>query len=331
MTVQATRTRPAPAGATGTQPAARSPRMTLASIRSSARSAPDRIFLMGIEGVGKSTWGSEAPAPVFLASEDGIRHLDVPVFPQPETWEDVLEALRTLATEKHDFRTIVVDTVDWLEPIVWEYVCRKGGWDNIEAPGYGKGYAVALDEWRRFLGALEAARAAGMEIVLLAHAAVKNFSDPKSEHDWSRYEVKLHRGAAALLREWCDVGLFACFEEWGAKKKGASKAKGESSGKRVIYTQHSPAYDAKSRWQLPEVLPLSYAEYAAARDAKGADQVETLKTQIKELRGKLTVDEKAAKQLDAWIAKAGDDAAKLTKVVNQLRNKVDEQSTGEAQ
>lgn len=326
-----TRSRPAPAGA-GPQQPARTPRMTLASIRSSARVAPDRIFLMGIEGVGKSTWGSEAPAPVFLASEDGIRHLDVPVFPQPETWDDVIEALRTLAGEKHDFKTLVVDTVDWLEPLVWEHVCRKNGWDTIESAGYGKGYTIALDEWRRFLGSLEAARAAaGMEIILLAHAAVKNFSDPKSEHDWSRYEVKLHRGAAALLREWCDVGLFACFEEWGAKKRGQAKAKGETSGRRVIYTQHSPAYDAKSRWQLPEVLPLAYAEYAAARDAKGADQVDALKAEAKELRGKLNVDEAAGKKLDAWIAKAGDDPAKLRKVVNQLRTKIDEQSAGEGQ
>lgn len=321
-----TRTAPrlAPAGATGA-PAARTPRMTLASIRSSARSAPDRIFLMGIEGVGKSTWGSEAPAPVFLASEDGIRHLDVPVFPQPETWEDVLDALRTLATEKHEYRTLVVDTVDWLEPMAWEYVCRKNNWDNIESPGYQKGYVIVLEEWRRFLGGLESARAAGMEIVLLAHATVKAFNDPKSEHDWSRYEAKLHRGAAALLREWCDVGLFACFEEWGARKKGQAKAKGETSGRRVIYTQHSPAYDAKSRWQLPEELPLSYAEYAAARDAKGADQVGALKAEAAELRGKLTVDEKTGKQLDAWMSKAGDDPAKLRKVVNQLRNKVDGQ------
>ena len=320
---------PAPAGAP--RPPPRPPRMTLASVSAHREPAPDRIFVMGVEGVGKSTFGRDAPHAVFLSSEDGIRHLDPQpaAFPEPESWADVLEAVATLATEKHAYRTLVLDTVDWLEPFAWQHVCQANQWDSIEAPGYGKGYTAALDEWRRLIVGLDRARAAGMQVVLLAHAATRTVSPPDSDHDWTRYECKLHRGAAALLREWCDVCLFATYEQWAAKKKGSTRAKGVSSGRRVAYSQYSAAYDAKSRWPLPESFTFSWEEYAAARASGGANQVGQLRAEVAELRGKIAVEGDQAKSLDAWIAKAGDDPARLRKVVDGLRGKVAEQAPGE--
>src|SRR4051812_12199161 len=107
------------------QPAPPPRRMTLASIRTGRRQTPDRIMLYGVEGVGKSTFAADAPAPIFIASEDGVAHLDVPSFPGLGTFQDALDAVRTLTDDPHDYRTAVIDTVDWLEPLMWREICRR--------------------------------------------------------------------------------------------------------------------------------------------------------------------------------------------------------------
>src|SRR3990167_8891677 len=108
--------------------------MPLSSIRRGIRQAPDRILLYGTEGIGKSTFGAHAPDPIFLAAEDGVRHLDVASFPEPKTWAEVMEAVGTLLTETHTYKTLVVDTLDWIEPLIADDVCTRNRWANIEAP-----------------------------------------------------------------------------------------------------------------------------------------------------------------------------------------------------
>lgn len=240
-------------------------RMTLASVRTGVRPAPRRSQIVGVEGCGKSTFAADAPSPIFIAAEDGIRHLNVASFPEPQTFGDVIDAIRTLIEDDHQYRTLVLDTLDWIEPLIWDHVCAANGWASVSSPGYGTGYNVALDEWRKLLSELDRLRnAKGMEIILLAHVTIKNFSNPAGQ-DFSRYESKLNRLASAVVREWTDANLFATFEEF--TKKDGMKVKGVSTGRRVLYTQRTAAWDAKNRFNLPDELPLSYAAYAEACDA----------------------------------------------------------------
>src|SRR5690348_6173787 len=126
-------------------------RMTVANIVRGRQDRPRRILLHGVEGVGKSTFGASAERPVFLGPEDGTAHLDVPRFPAPETWTEALEAIDALRTATHDYQHLVIDTLDWLEPLNWTHICQRDHQDNIESYGYGKGYVAALDEWRVFV------------------------------------------------------------------------------------------------------------------------------------------------------------------------------------
>lgn len=291
-------------------------RMALSAITRGKRRAPDRILLVGVEGVGKSTFGSEAPAPIFLAAEDGIRQLDVASFPEPQSFEDVLAAVDELTTGEHEFKTLVIDSIDWLEPLIWDSLCKRNSWDNIESPGYGKGYAAAVDEWRKLLARLDQLRAKrGMEIVLLAHALISTFQNPAGP-DFSRYECSINKKAAALVKQWTDANLFATFEEFTTDpKKG--KIKGVASGKRVIHTERCAAWDAKQRWGLPPTLPLSYSDYAEARDAGLTVNIEELAAECRSLADKLELQADAAAR--TYIETNLTNPSALSSALNRLR------------
>ena len=157
-----------------------------------------------------------------------------------------------LYEEPHEFGTVVVDSVDWLEPLIWKHVAAANGWRSIEEPGFGKGYAAALDVWREYLEALNALRNdRGMTVIQIAHTDIKRFDSPEHE-PYDRYIIKLHARAAALLQEHSDVVLFANYRistvkaDVGFSKK-VTRALGK--GERVIHTAERPAFLAKNRYE----------------------------------------------------------------------------------
>lgn len=251
----------------GGAPAA--PRMTLASVKRGATAAPMRVLLYGPEGIGKTTFGAESPAPIFVGTEDGFGLLDVARFPEPRSWRDVTDALLVLEREKHDYRTLVLDSLDWLEPLVWAEVCRTGGKRSIEDFGYGKGYVAALDTWRALLAQCDRLRRAkGMHVVLLAHAKVARFNNLEGS-DYDRFTLKIHEKAAGVAKEWCDAVLFANFTGVLVAKDDSGKSKGKAVGTptRIVYTERRAAFEAKNRYALPPELPLSWPDFEAAATA----------------------------------------------------------------
>ena len=226
-----------------------------------------RILIHGVAGVGKTTFAAESLKPVFIITEDGMGTLQFSHFPLAKTFEQVMDALATLYSQPHDFRTLVIDSVDWLEPLIWSKACRDNGWNTIEDPGYGKGYVVALNLWREYVEGINALRNdLGMTIVQIGHTDIKRFESP--EHDpYDRYQVKLHARAAALLQEHSDVVLFANYHITTTKadagfNKKATRAVG--TGERRMHTSERPAYLAKNRYNLPAELPLAWHAFAQA-------------------------------------------------------------------
>jgi hypothetical protein len=285
--------------------------------------APLRILLGGIEGIGKTTWGSKAPRPIFLGIESGSNELDVERFQfdasgrtEPESWAEVRQALLDLATLPHEYQTIVVDTVDALEPHLWRAVCARGSKDNIEEFGYGKGYVAALDEWRIFLSDLERLRRERkMHVVLVAHTHIKLFKNPEGD-DYDRHELKLHIRAGGLLKEWCDDVLFAHYETYAVKSGDEKKAKGISTGARVVETVRTAAWDAKNRHNLPSTLSLDYDAFASAVKQRGGDPAEIRKSIAAKLAelGDADVTGKVQKLVDT----AGDNSAELASIDNRM-------------
>ena len=224
---------------------------------------PQKAVIYGPEGIGKSTLASQFPAPVFLDTEGGTHHLDVTRLPVGKGWEDVTEAIVWLGRETHDFKTLVVDTADWLEKLLVEFICQRDNKTSVEDFGYGKGYVILAEEFTKFLASLDSLLSRGMHVVLLAHCRIVKFEQPEAAGAYDRYELKLTKQVAPLLREWCDMQLFANYFTRVAENESGKK-RGVGGRERVLYTCHTAAWDAKNRHGFEEKFPFAFASIASA-------------------------------------------------------------------
>lgn len=293
----------------------------LASVKRGRIQAPIKALVYGVEGVGKSTLGAGLPEPLFVCAESGTEQLDVARLPEPRAWSEVLQALDELAAGGHGYQSVVVDTVDWLEPLLWDELCRRNKWASIESPGYGKGYVEALAEWRVLLRRLDTVRARGIHVLLLAHATVRRVSPPDLEA-YDRYSLKVNEKAAALVREWADAVLFAQYEVSTTKTKQDRVARAYSTGERVLRTVYSASWDAKNRWGLPETVPL---DARVLLDAAGG-RSQQLAPELEDALGAVG-DRAWAAKLQAWVLSQGDREAATSKALARVRDKLQEEDS----
>jgi hypothetical protein len=239
---------------------------SLASISKNIPKSP-RIVIHGDAGCGKTTFGACAPNPIFIQTEDGLGNLDAAAFPLAKSYEDVMGALQTLYTEQHDFKTLVIDSLDWFEPHVWAQVCKVHKVPSIESLGYGRGYVEALGYWRQFFEGITALRdARNMTIVMIAHSQIIKVEDPTMPA-YDSHDLKLHKRAAALAEEFADVILFAAMQtSTVTEDKGfnAKRMRATTTGERIMHTVGQPAFLAKNRFSLPSPLPLSWEAFDGA-------------------------------------------------------------------
>jgi hypothetical protein len=237
----------------------------LQSVEVGKQTSPRRVMLYGVHGIGTSTFGAMAPQPIFIQTEDGLANIDCVRFPLAQSFGDVMQALSELYSEAHDYWTVVVDSLDWLERLIWASVCEAKGKDSIEDFGYGKGYTLALDPWKQFLDGLNALRNdRQMMVVLLAHAKIERFENPETD-SYDRYSPRLHKSASAMIQEWCDEVLFATYKVHTKQTDEGfdrTRTRAIGSGDRILRTTERPAHVAKNRLGMPDELPLDFASYA---------------------------------------------------------------------
>ncbi|MDY0037973.1 MAG: ATP-binding protein [Zoogloea oleivorans] len=217
---------------------------------------PQKMLVYGCQGVGKNTFAATFAKPILLPIEDGSAAIDIPAFPLVKSFQQVVDVIQALHGE-HDYKTLVVDTLDWLEPLLWEACCEHHGKESIESFGYGKGYVEVDRWWRHVMTGLDSLRhTKGMDIVVLAHSEIKNIQPPDTD-PYDTYQIKVQKRCFALWQEWADMVLFINYKVNIQKTKtgiNEERVRGIGTGDRVIYTTERPAWKAKSRWPLPDEI-----------------------------------------------------------------------------
>lgn len=305
---------PAP---TPPEPKPTAKRMSLRNVVSGKQQTPPRVVIYGPDGIGKSTFAAGAPIPIFLGTEDGTSELDVTRFPEPKTFSDAMQAIEVLTHDAHDYKTLVIDSLDWLEPLAWQELCFENRVTSIEdvGGGYGRGYTAAVAKWRLFLAAIDGMRKTkGMNVVMVAHAMVKTFQNPEGD-DFDHYILKMHEKSAGLIREWSDAVFFAQYETHTATNEKTKRIKGVTTGRRLINTEKSAAFHAKNRYGLPAELPLSWASFEQAMKERDPEPV---RERCAALLALVTDDDKR-KAGEAYLEKNRSNLHKLNEFENRLK------------
>jgi GTPase SAR1 family protein len=216
-----------------------------------------KVLIYGPEGIGKSTLASKFPDPVFIDTEGSTKNLDVARFDAPSSWAMLLDEIRYVAAHPDICKTLVLDTADWAEKLCTKSVCDRYHKDGIEDFGYGKGYTYAEEAFGEMLNMLTDVLKKDVNIVVTAHAQMRKFEQPEEMGAYDRWELKLSKKAAPLVKEWADMVLFANYKTFVTKIEGKNKVQG---GSRVMYTSHHPCWDAKNRYGLPDEIPMDYEQ-----------------------------------------------------------------------
>lgn len=291
----------------------------LANVTKGKIKQPFLGLLFGVDGVGKSSFGAAMPAPFFIGSESGTGNLDVHRF-AAASFAEVMKLIKELTDDNHAYQSLVIDSLDWLEPLVWEHVIDAASdkkIKSIEDFGYGKGFVYAIDEWRKMISALNSLREKKkMNILLIGHSQVKVAKDPTASAEYERYQLKLNDKAAALFREWVDCVFFANFETLtAADKKGKTRAFGD--GARYIYTERRPGFDAKNRFGLPFQMALDWNEVKETLDQANPEDPAVVIHNIR-----LMLDEPQTATIkgavEISLANVGNNLEQLKRIENKL-------------
>jgi hypothetical protein len=219
-----------------------------------------KVIIYGPEGIGKSTLAAQFPNPVFIDTEGSTKELDVARYPVPTYWSMIIEEAEDLLEERN-FSTLVIDTADWAEKLCIAETCSRLNVKGIEDVGYGKGYVYLYDDFQRVLTVCDKLVANGINVVFTAHAMMRKFEQPDEMGAYDRWEMKLTKKVAPLLKEWADVVLF-CNYKTNVITDQNTKSKKATGGTRMMYSTHHPCWDAKNRYNLPDQMPMSFEPLA---------------------------------------------------------------------
>ena len=273
------------------------------------------LALYGVEGIGKSTFASKAPNPLFIDTEGSTSRLNVRRI-RAKAWEEVLAAVNYVRDNPSVCQTLVIDTLDWAEIECIQYVCAKNRVASIEAIPFGKGYTYVADEFNVLLKALTALRDQGIHIIVIAHAKPRKFELPEEiGGQYDRYEMKLSRQVSPLIKEWCDMLLFANYKTYVVTTENNTKK--ATGGKRTLFTTHSPCWDAKNRFGLKDELDLDFKEIAhlfkteKVEEKKVKEEPQPERATITKIKELLTASNITEAELKNLVASKGHYAAEV--------------------
>lgn len=224
-----------------------------------------KVVIYGPEGIGKTSLAMQAPNPLFIDTEGSTKHYNLARTEPPTSWWMLMQQVQGVIDKPDLCDTLVIDTADWAEKLAAEHILARDKQPSIESYGYGKGYVYLEEEFGRLLNKLNDVVERGIHVILVAHAQVRKFEQPGEAGSYDKWELKLLRRNSPLVKEWADAVLFCAYQTYVVNVDGQGTSKGRNiaqGGKRVIYTAHSPVWDAKNRHDLPAEVDMDYQHIA---------------------------------------------------------------------
>lgn len=199
---------------------------------------------------------------MFIDTEGSTRHLDVARLPKPSSWTMLLENVKYIRDTPGVCKTLIIDTLDWAEALCTQHVCDTAQKKGVEDFGYGKGYVYVAEEFGKLLNLLDEVIDRGINVLGTAHAKMRKFEQPEETGAYDRWEMKMSKNVAPLVKEWSDALLFANYKILTVRSGEDKKTVKAQGGRRTMYTAHHPCWDAKNRWGLPEEVEFDYSAIA---------------------------------------------------------------------
>jgi len=266
---------------------------------------PLKIVIYGPEGIGKSSLSAHFPFPLFIDTEGSTSSLDVRRIKCSKSWNELIDVIKEVKKTPNICKTLVIDTADWAEILCTAAVCEKYRKNSISEFPYGYGYVYLQDEFSKLLNLLDELIETGINVVITAHAKPRKFELPEEQGSFDRYEMKLSKQVCPLLKEWCDCLFFCNYKiHVVTSENNSKKAQG---GKRVMYTAHTPTYDAKNRFGLAEELDLDFSSIAHLFEPQEAN--------LGEIKPSVPVERNTIVTLRKMIEEAGVSEEDVQKVV----------------
>ncbi len=227
-----------------------------------------RFAVYGSEGIGKSTFVSQIPGVVFIDTEGSTNNMDVQRYPKPTSWQMLMNEVDDAIYNSGMLNALVIDTADWAERLCLDHVCAANlingkAANSIEDYGYGRGYTYLYEEFGKLLNKLTELHNKGVHVGFTAHAMMRKFEQPDELGSYDRWEMKTSKKVAPLIKEWCDLLLFANYKTFVYATDKDGKKHKASGAQRVMYTTHHACWDAKNRHGLPPEMPFEFAQVAA--------------------------------------------------------------------
>jgi len=204
------------------------------------------------------------------------KSLNCSVREQLRDFDSVLESLRWLYSQKHEFKSVAIDTIDWLEQLIFQAVAREANKESVGEIAYGKGYDLAVAKWEKLFLALDFLRKdRGMHIIALCHCDVVKHTAPDAD-SYDRYQPALHKSSVNTWQEWCDEVLFANYRVFTRKTDegfGRHRTVAMGEGERFLQTQETATALAKNRLRMPTEIDFSWKAYASYFESQNINGV----------------------------------------------------------
>lgn len=258
-------------------------------------SKPPIITIVGLAGTGKTSLAAQFPSPVFIQAEESGAVFDswedaskpdlFPLLPaakksttvakkgalEVSTKESLKEQLRYLATQQHEYKTLVIDSLSALHRMLENELCVRDNVDNVadSCGGFHKGY-IALADWHlEIMKILNILRNRGMTIVLLSHTGIQRLKNRPDEDDYTVYSLDMNEKSVPVYVNFSDAVLYLAKSEFVKGKetnnKGALTKWGKivQTGERKIITTGDGKVGyvhAKNRYNMPPEIVLNHGE-----------------------------------------------------------------------